>query len=218
VADEVCEIFALALAIAVSPFPVIPAILLLFTTKPRASSLAFLGGWLGGIGVATGVFVLLADVVGSGGRSPAWLSWVRVVLGAVLLVYGVRSWTSRHASDELASWMRSIQDATPAKAVRLALVLSVANPKVVLLAAAAGLDIGAADLAPAGEVATIVAFTVVASVSVAVPVLMFAVIGARVLPPLERAKDWLTRNNAAVMAVVITVIGLALVTKGVSGL
>jgi threonine/homoserine/homoserine lactone efflux protein len=212
------EIFALALAIAVSPFPVIPAILLLFTTRPRASSLAFLGGWLGGIGVATGVFVLLADVVGSGSGSPAWLSWVRIVLGAVLLVYGVRSWTSRHASDDLPPWMRSIQDATPAKGLRVALVLSVANPKVVLLAAAAGLDIGPADLTPAGTVATAVAFTLLASVSVAAPVLTFAVVGARVLPPLEKAKDWLVRNNAAVMAVVIILISLVLIKNGLTGL
>lgn len=211
------EVFALALGIAASTFPVIPAILLLFTVHPRSTSLAFLGGWLGGIAAATGVFVLLADVVGSGAESPTWLSWVRILVGAVLLVYGVNEWISRHASEELPGWMQSIQDATPARAVRLALVLSVANPKVVLLAAAAGLDIGTADLAPAGTLATTVAFTLLASVSVAAPVLAFALVGARVLPPLEKAKDWLVRNNAAVMATVIIVIGLVLLKNGVTG-
>lgn len=212
------ETFALALGIALSPFPVIPAILLLFAAQPRATSLAFLGGWLGGVAAATGVFVLLADVVGSGGESPTWLPWVRILVGAVLLVYGVNEWIAMHASDDLPGWMQSIQDATPARAVRLALLLSVANPKVVLLAAAAGLDIGTADLTPAGTIATTVAFTLLASVSVAAPVLMFALVGARVLPPLEKAKDWLVRNNAAVMAVVIIVIGLVLLKNGVTGL
>jgi threonine/homoserine/homoserine lactone efflux protein len=60
----------------------------------------------------------------------------------------------------------SIQDATPAKGVRLAVLLSVANPKVVLLAAAAGLDIGAAKATAAGVVLTAVLFTMVASISV----------------------------------------------------
>jgi threonine/homoserine/homoserine lactone efflux protein len=212
------ETIALALGIAASPFPVVPAILLLFTVRPRATSLAFLGGWLGGIAAATGAFVLLADVVGSDGETPTWLSWVRILVGAVLLVYGVSEWIAMHASDDLPGWMQSIQDATPAKAVRLALLLSVANPKVVLLAAAAGLDIGTADLTPAGTVAATVAFTLLASVSVAAPVLMFALVGARVLPPLEKAKDWLVRNNAAVMAVVIIVIGLLLLRNGVTGL
>jgi threonine/homoserine/homoserine lactone efflux protein len=212
------ETFALAVAIAASPFPVIPAILLLFTARPRATSLAFLGGWLGGIAAATGVLVLLSDVVGSGGESPTWLSWVRILAGAVLLAYGVKEWVARHASDDLPGWMQSVQDATPARAVRLALLLSVANPKIVLLAAAAGLDIGTADLTPAGTVATTVAFTLLASVSVAAPVLAFALVGARVLPPLEKARDWLVRNNAAVMAVVVSVIGLVLLKNGVSGL
>jgi threonine/homoserine/homoserine lactone efflux protein len=112
--------------------------------------------------------------------------------------------------------MQSIQDATPAKAVRLALLLTLANPKVVLLAAAGGLDIGATDLSAAGELFTTVAFAVVASVSVAVPVLMFALLGARVLPPLEKAKDWLTLNNAAVMAIVTTLIGTVLLKNGLT--
>jgi hypothetical protein len=210
------EIFLLAVGIAASPFPVVPAILLLFTVRPRATSLAFLGSWFGGIAAATGVFVLLADVVGSSTDSPTWLSWVRLVLGAGLVVYGVVQWIGRKASDELPGWMRSIQDATPAKAGRLALVLSVVNPKVVLLAAAGGLDIGGAGLTAAGAFGTTVAFTVVASVSVAVPVLMFALLGARVLPPLEKAKDWMTLNNAAVMAIVTTLIGTVLLKNGLT--
>jgi len=210
------ETLLLAVGIAASPFPVIPAILLLFTVRPRAASLAFLGGWFGGIAAATGAFVLLADIVGSSTDPPTWLSWVRLVLGAGLVIYGVTQWMGRKASDELPSWMQSIQDATPASAVRLALLLTLANPKVVLLAAAGGLDIGTTDLSAAGELFTTVAFAVVASVSVAVPVVMFALLGARVLPPLEKARDWLTLNNAAVMAIVITVIGSVLLKNGLT--
>ncbi|WP_165372864.1 GAP family protein [Pengzhenrongella frigida] len=212
------EVLALALAIAASPFPVVPAILLLFTARPRPTSLAFLGGWFGGIGLVTAVFALLAEAIGSGGDSPAWLSWVRIVVGAVLVVVGVRQWVGRRAADGPPAWMRSIQDATPRTAVRLALLLSVANPKVVLLAAAAGLDLGTAGLSVAREIAAVVGFTAVASITVAIPVLLHAVLGARVLPPLRTAKDWLLRNNAAVMAVVITAIGLVLIKNGVTGL
>ncbi|RYV49878.1 GAP family protein [Pengzhenrongella frigida] len=215
---SVGEVLALALAIAASPFPVVPAILLLFTARPRPTSLAFLGGWFGGIGLVTAVFALLAEAIGSGGDSPAWLSWVRIVVGAVLVVVGVRQWVGRRAADGPPAWMRSIQDATPRTAVRLALLLSVANPKVVLLAAAAGLDLGTAGLSVAREIAAVVGFTAVASITVAIPVLLHAVLGARVLPPLRTAKDWLLRNNAAVMAVVITAIGLVLIKNGVTGL
>jgi len=212
------EVFALALAIAASPFPVVPAILLLFTVRPRPTSLAFLGAWYGGIGAVTAIFALLAEVVDAGAQSPAWLSWVRIVVGAALLAYGVRGWATRAAKGEPPAWVRSIQDATPRTAARLALLLSVANPKVLLLAAAAGLDIGAAGLTVATELAVVLAFTVVASISVAVPVLGYAFAGARVLPPLRTAMDWLLRNTAAVVAVVVMVIGLVLIKNGVTGL
>jgi hypothetical protein len=51
-----------------------------------------------------------------------------------------------------------------------------------------------------------------------VPVLLFAVFGERVLGPLASMRDWLRANNAAVMALVISVLGALLVAKGVSGL
>ena len=212
------EDLVLALGIAASPFPIVPAILLLFTPRPRPTSLSFLGGWFGGIAVATGVFVLLAGALEPGGGSPTWLSWVRIAVGAALVVYGARQWFARAAGGEPPAWMTSLQDATPRSAVRLALLLSVANPKVVLLAAAAGLDLGTADLTPAGTVGAVVLFAAVASISVAVPVLLFAVRGEAVLVPLARVRDWLLRHSDAILAVVIAVIGLVLIKNGVAGL
>lgn len=212
------EVAGLALAIAASPFPVIPAILLLFTERPRPSSLAFLGAWFAGIGLVVAVFSLLSEFIDPGGGAPTWLSWVRGVVGGALVVYGVRGWIGRRTTTDLPSWMRQIGEATPRTAVRIALLLSVANPKVVLLAAAAGLDLGAEDVSTAAQVVRVLAFTAVASISVAVPVLAYAVLGERVLPPLRVAKDWLLRNHAAVMAVVLVAIGLVLIRNGVAGL
>ena len=57
------EVLPLALGIAASPFPVVPAILLLFTPRARASSSAFLAGWLVGVGAASGFAGLAAGRV-----------------------------------------------------------------------------------------------------------------------------------------------------------
>ncbi len=212
------EVLPLAIGIAASPFPVIPVILLLFTDRPRAAAWAFLSGWLVGVGGAAAVFVLLAEVVDQSADTPSWASWLRVVGGAALVAYGVKQWVGRPADAEQPAWMRSISTATPAAAVRMALLLSAANPKVLLLAAAAGLTIGADDFTARGDVAAVVIFTLVASVSVAVPVLAYTVFGERVLRPLGVARDWLVRNNSAVMAVVLVVIGLLLLIKGITSL
>ena len=212
------ETLPFAIASAASPFPIIPAILLLFTARPRPTSLAFLAGWLLGILSATSVFVLLSEVVESGESSPTWVSWVRLVLGAALLGYGLQQWFTRGSVTEPPAWMRSLETATPVSAFRVALLLSGVNPKIVLIAAAAGLAIGNGDLHGWGEVAAVAVFTAVSAISVAVPVLGYVVLGERVLRPLGVARDWLTMHNTAVLAVVLVAIGIALAVKGIQGL
>ena len=206
-------VLALALAIAASPFPIVPVILLLLTPRPRATAGAFLLGWVVGIlGVAV-VFSFLAAVLEKG-ETPTWASWTRIVLGLALVGMGVAKWRGRGADTEPPAWMASLETAGPGSALRLALLLSVANPKVLLLSAAAGLAIGAEPLDLGEFVAVVALFTAVAASSVALPVLLHLVFGDRMLGPLRRTKDWLTVHNAAVLAVVAAVIGLALVAKG----
>ena len=55
-----------------------------------------------------------------------------------------------------------MQEATPRTTAHLALLLSAANPKVLLRAVAAGLDIGSAGYGSLGDVAAEAVFTVVA--------------------------------------------------------
>lgn len=212
------DVLPIALGIAASPFPIIPAILLLFTARAKATSSSFLLGWVVGISVATGAFVLLAEVLGTRDQPAAWASWARIALGAVLVVLGVRQWLSRGAKESAPRWMQSIADATPGTALRLGLVLSAANPKILLLAAAGGLAIGSSELDARGVALAVALFTAVAASTVAIPVLLYLVRGERILGPLGVARDWLQANNAAVMAVVIVVIGVLLLVKGLGAL
>lgn len=208
----------IALAIAASPFAVIPAILLLLTPRPRPTAGGFLGGWA--LGVATGVTVslLLADLLGGLGSTPAWTTWARVVLGIVLVAYAVKLWLTRAEAAELPAWMRSIQDATPGRAARLGLVLSTANPKVLLLAVAGGLSIGSEVDGAGPQGVAVLVFTLVASSTVAAPLLAHVLAGERALAPLRRMNGWLERNHAAVMAVVVLLIGALLLVKGLQEL
>jgi threonine/homoserine/homoserine lactone efflux protein len=211
------DVVPLAIAIAASPFTIIPAILLLFTARARATSLTFLAAWLVALAVGVTAFVLLASAIEGFEETPTWVSWTRIVLGAALIVLGIRQWLARRTLKPTPAWMQRIESATPRKAVRLAVVLAYANPKVLLLTAAAGLSIGAADLDTGSTALAIALFTGVAAISVAVPVLLYAVLGERMLGPLTRVRDWLERNNAVVMSIVITVIGVMVLVEGLSG-
>ena len=212
------ELVVLGLAVAASPFPVIPAILLLFAPGAPGGSLGFLAGWVVGIALATGAFTLLAGAVELLDEPPTWASWARIVLGTLLVAVGVRQWLTRRRRGDIPAWMRSIDSLEPRGALRLGFLLSAANPKILMLAAAAGLAIGSAGLGVAAAVATIATFTAIAACTVALPVVLYATLGDRILEPLGSLRDWLQRNNATIMSIVITAIGLALLAKGAGGL
>lgn len=218
VIELIVDVLPMALGIALSPFPVIPAIMLLLTPRAVPVSSAFVGGWLVGVALATTVFVVLASMVELADDRPGWVAWVRVGIGVALVGLGVRQWLTRHARTKTPAWMASLESATPGSTAKLALLLSAANPKILLFAAAAGVTIGSAKLGGAAATAVVVVFAMVASVSVALPLASYLVAGERVLGPLRRARDWLQANNSAVMAVVITVIGALVLLKGARGL
>ncbi|HET7822231.1 MAG TPA: GAP family protein [Ornithinibacter sp.] len=214
----IADLLPLAVGIAASPFPVIPVILLLLTPRATANAGAFLGGWVAGILAGTGAFVLLETFIEKFDEPPTWMSWVRVVLGAALVVLGVRQWLSRHEERPTPAWMQSLESATPRSAARLSVLLSLANPKILLFSAAAGMTIGATETTGTESVVAVVVFALAASVTVALPVLAHVVLGDRATAPLRRADDWLTENNTTIMAVVLLVIGALVLGKGVSGL
>ena len=207
-----------AIGIAASPFPVIPAILLLLTPRATANAASFLVGWAVGILTATTAFLLLEQVIELAEDTPLWVSWARVGLGLALVVLGVRQWLSRREEQPAPAWMQSLESATPGSAARLGLILSLANPKILLFCAAAGLGIGASSVTGVSAALTVVLFALAASVSVAVPLLAHLVLGERATAPLRRANTWLTVHNATVMALVLLVIGGLVLSKGVSGL
>lgn len=212
------EVVPLGIAVAASPFPIIPAVLLLFTARARASSLGLILGWTTGVMLAASVFVVLATVVERADEPPSWASWVRVGLGLLLIALGVRKWLTRNEASDEPAWMQSIDELTPRTAARLGFLLSAANPKVLMLTAAAGLAIGSAELATADIVLGLVIFTAIAASTITLPLLLNLVFGERILGPLGTVRQWLQRNNSAVMSVVVVVIGSCLLAKGVSGI
>ncbi|MFJ3216511.1 GAP family protein [Kitasatospora sp. NPDC086801] len=210
------EVTPLALGIALSPLPIVPALFLLFTPRPRATAGALLTGWVAGILVVTSVSTALAAVIETHEETPTWASWTKAVLGVVLLLLAARQWRSG-AEKGTPAWMRSLTDATPAKALRLGLLLSAANPKNILLSAAAGLTIGSAELGPPRTATAVAVFTAIAVSTVALPLLLHLAGGERVLTPLGRARTWLETHNSTVTALVLAVIGVLLVIEGAAG-
>ena len=102
----------------------------------------------------------------------------------------------------------------PGAAFGLGFLLSALNPKNLLLAVAAGASLGALPLSTGETVGAVAVFTVIAALTVAVPVVAYLIAGARLDPTLDRTKAWLIANNTAVMAVLLLVFGVSLLGDG----
>jgi Sap, sulfolipid-1-addressing protein len=209
----------LALVVAISPLSIIPAVLVLQTPRPRPTGLAFLGGWLLGLAALTAVFVVSSDALGALRNSPpAWVSWLRIVLGLALIGYGIYEWLTRRRHTESPKWMRTFATLTPARAGLTGLVLVIVRLEVLTMCALAGLAIGGGGLGMAANWITATIFVVVAASTVAIPVLAYAGAGDRLNEPMARLKDWMERNNAALLAAILLVIGLMVLHNGVKAL
>ena len=114
--------------------------------------------------------------------------------------------------------MAAIDKVTPVRATALGFALAAINPKNLLMCIAAGVTIGGASLTAGQVVAAEAVFTVIAASTVLVPVLAYALAKDRMQHPLDELKTWLQANNAAVMSVLLLVIGVALFGKGLGAL
>ncbi len=209
----------LALVVAVSPLSVIPAVLVLQAPHPRPTSLAFLGSWLLGLAALTAIFVASSDLLGDlHKKPPVWASWLRVVLGLALIAFGIYHWLTRHSHTESPRWMKSFATLTPRRAALTGLALVVIRLEVLIMCALAGLAIGSSGLGVGADWILAAMFVVVAASSVAIPVLAYAAAGDRLDESMARFKDWMERNNAALLAAILVIIGLMVVYNGVHAL
>lgn len=210
----------LALGIAISPVPIIAAVLMLLSPKARTTSVGFLLGWVLGIVVATTVFVLLSKFLpddAESGSKPI-LGVIQLLLGAGMLFLALRQWRSRPgAGDEphMPKWMQTVDRISFVGALGLGALLAGVNPKNLLLAASAGATIGSAGVS-AGEVTiTVAVFTLLAACTVTVPVIGYLVASAKLAGPLDALRVWLSRENAVIMTVLLLVLGVVVIGKGI---
>ena len=211
--DAIGATLGFAVGIAVSPIPIAAVILMLFSARARLNSISFMVAWIAGIALVTTIVVAIPGLEADGSEPSNTAGWIKLVLAALLLLVGVHQWRTRPGPDDevaVPGWMEKIDALTPVSSFGLGFLLSAVNPKNLLLAVAAGASIGALPLTTGQTVGAVVVFTVIAAITVMVPVIAYLFAGKRLDPTLDQAKAWLIGNNAAVMAVLIIVFGTSL--------
>lgn len=217
------EILPLAIGVAVSPVPIIAVILMLFSKRAVINSAFFLVGWVLALAIVGAVVLLIADPQeSSGGDEPSTAgSIIRLVLGILLLLLAIKQWRSRPKEGEspkMPKWMDAIDSFTPAKSFGIAALLAGVNPKNLGLTLGAAMAIAQVNLSSIESAISMAIFVAIASISVALPVILNMVMGEKASTTLGDWKQWLIHNNATVMFVLLLVIGTVLVGQGIRAL
>ena len=144
-----------------------------------------------------------------------------MLLGLLLLAAAFKQYRSFRAQpdeSEMPAWMRTIDDFSAGKSFGVAALLSGVNPKNLALNASGVLVITQAGMSATEEWVALLVFVVLASLTVALPVLFYLIGGESSKATLDRMKVWLVANNAGVMAALLLVFGVKLLSAGVQGL
>lgn len=211
------QLLAPAMVVAISPFSIIAAVILvLHTDRPGPNGLAFLVGRLIGLAAITTLFMQAPRLVGGFDRPMS--PWVLITLGAVLLLLGVWVWARRDGMTDEPRWLSRISGITPVGAGVIGVLLVLTNPKMLAATAAAGLLIGTAGLGSAGAGGAVAYYSAVASSTVAVPILAYVAVGARADGHLTRLKEWMHRRSGLVTALILVAVGITLLYTGTRAL
>jgi hypothetical protein len=169
------------------------------------------------------VVVACSDALGAGSNeAPAtWVLVVKILLGTVLLVLAGVEWHKRPGPGEVAHiphWLRSIEGITPWGSSGLGLAIAAANPKNLLMIVGGGLAIAEAPVSVGGEAVAGGVFVALAVLPVVTVFALSPYLGPRAQGGLETFTGWIEAHNTAVMAVLLLIIGVALVGNGLAGI
>jgi hypothetical protein len=221
--EAIGQSLPLAIGVALSPVPIIAVVVLLTSSRARSLGPVFVLGWLLGLAVVGAIVLAVVGPSGAGssGQRTAWVSWLMIALGVLLLVAAVRHVRGRTPRGEeapLPAWMGAIDRLNPAVVLGGGVVLGGVRPKNLLLAVGGAAAIAQTGIAAGQQAIAYAVFTVIATLGVAAPVVIYFAMGTRSGELLGRLKGWMRRNNAVILAVVLVVIGVTLIGDGIGGL
>ena len=219
--DAIGGLLPAAVAVALSPIPIVAVVVVLGAPRARTAGPAFALGWIAGLLAVSVVVVLLVGSASDPDSDDPGVNWLKLGIGIVFLLMAAKQWTKRPRpgrEPEVPGWMATIDSATPPRAALLGMALSGANPKNLALTLTAAASIAEAGLDTADTAIAVAVFTLLGSITVAGSVLFYLLAGDRAARPLAAVKQFMADNNAVIMMVVLLLLGAKLLGDGLAGL
>ena len=220
--QAISEVLPLAIGVAISPVPIIAIILILGTPRARTNGPAFAVGWVAGLSIVGTITLVLAtgNATSDSGEPATWTSVLKLAFGVLFLLMAARIWHGRPKPGQEAQmpkWMQAIDGFGAGKSLGAGALLSGLNPKNLALTAAAATAIAQTDIAGGQQAVALAVFILIGSLTILVPVVIYFVMGAKAKEILDELKTFMAAHNAAIMTVLLLVLGAKLIGDAIAG-
>ena len=115
-------------------------------------------------------------------------------------------------------WMQAIDTFTTGKSLGFGALLSGVNPKNLALTIAAVTTIAQTGISGGEAAGALAVFILLGSVSILAPVFIYFALGAKAAVILDELKTWMAAHNAAIMGVLVLVLGMKLIGDAIGAL
>ncbi|MFF5792549.1 GAP family protein [Paeniglutamicibacter sp. NPDC012692] len=213
------EFLPLALGTALSPLPLIAIVFLVLSANGTGRSVGFMAGRLLGIAVMLTVLTFAAEAMPETRETTVLGGLIKILLGLGLVYVAVRKWRKRPQGETeppMPGWVAGLDTISTPRAFGLGLLVTAINPKELAFTLGAAISIGAAHQQPGAIVVLGLLYVFIAGTTVLAPVLMHLVAPERAQSILGSAQRWLLRHQSTVVGVVLLVLGVVLVSDGLT--
>ena len=220
--SALAQLLPIALAAAVSTVPITITLVILLSDSRSVASVPYLVGCVLGGAVLLTLATRAAHGLPAGRprQPPTGIGVLEVLVGGVLVVLGVFTLRRRRSSESstlLGGRMRTIESLRRTPAFGLGLLMN-GRPKALLLIAAASLIVRN-ELIRRDETAVAIAvYTLVATSTVLVPIVLTLAAPQRMEPRLVAARGWMAANGQLLSAGIMLAVGAFVLVSGIQNL
>ncbi|MFJ8473309.1 GAP family protein [Kitasatospora sp. NPDC094011] len=226
--EAIGPMLASAVAVALSPLPLIAVLLILAPPRGRANGVAFTAGWVLGLAavtalvlVAGGALTPTGGALARAGGRPTWADWLKLGLGAALVLLAAEQWRDRPRPGHVTApptWLLGIDRLTPARSAGLAAALVVARPRTLLAAVGGAASIAAAPSGPGARALAAALLVLIGSLGTLLPLAVRLRGADRSVHALGEWRAWAAAHHAAITTAVPLVLGADYLGSALTGL
>ena len=208
----------MAMAITLSPGPILAIVVLLMTKKAKVNGLLFLLGWFIGIQIIASAIIFMPGVIADHGGMSDHTGTAKIILGTVLLVLILPIYLKKKKEGDkvrVPAVFNKLDGFGPVKIFIIGFVFSAVSVKNIALSASGAAHIHTTSLIDYFEtLLAVFYFSIIASLTILIPIILYLSSPEKVMVELLKLRNWLVKHHWDLVMIMLFVAGVLLIGIG----